>query len=130
MLRLFPIILTRKVVVRAIDQSQSFDCFVYIFLSFQPPNGPALDTNCTTRTNLYVCNLSLDRYVYFLTLHTINTVIFFPRPVLMHNSTGCVIKQLLLAVHYRVMVHLGSLESTPFLLSKLPACTINSIVHS
>jgi len=32
----------------------------------------------------------------------------------MHNSTGYVIKQLLhaLAVHYRVMEHLGSLEST------------------
>ena len=46
-----------------------------------------------------MCNLSLDRYVYFLTLHRINTVsFFFPRPVLMHNSTGYVIKQLVHAL--------------------------------
>ena len=62
-----------------------------------------------------MCNLSLDRYVYFLTLHRINTVSFFFSAAgfdaqfhrLCYKTIGSCF-----SVHYRVMEHLGSLEST------------------
>ena len=39
MFRLPRIILARKIVALVIDRSQCFDCFVYFFLSFQPPKN-------------------------------------------------------------------------------------------
>ena len=61
-----------------------------------------------------IYDLEIISLVFTFLCTSDNVVHFSNASELMHNSTGYVINNwfMLLAVHYRVMEHLGSLEST------------------